>query len=194
MENQKQSRRAFLETTGSLFGGSWIALNLPAILATADLACQAQQEQSAFNVFSAEEAADLDAMTAQIIPSDDTPGAREARVIYFIDGALATFLAALAEPFQAGLAELKSSVAAAYDGAAFAALEASQQVEVMRGMEETPFFGMVRGLTVIGFLANPSYGGNRDKIGWQLIGFEDRHAWQPPFGYYDAQYTGGQNG
>ena len=33
---------------------------------------------------------------AQIVPSDDTPGAREAGVIYFIDRALATFLARLA--------------------------------------------------------------------------------------------------
>jgi gluconate 2-dehydrogenase gamma chain len=38
-----------------------------------------------------------------------------------------------------------------------------------------------------GFLGNPSYGGNRDRIGWKLIGFEDRMAYQPPFGYYDAQ-------
>ncbi len=33
--------------------------------------------------------------------------------------------------------------------------------------------------------ALPSYGGNRDKAGWHLIGFDDRHFWQPPFGYYD---------
>ena len=30
------------------------------------------------------------------------------------------------------------------------------------------------------------YGGNRDRVGWKLIGFEDRMAYQPPFGYYDA--------
>ncbi len=40
-----------------------------------------------------------------------------------------------------------------------------------------------------GFLGNPSYGGNRDHVGWKLIGFEDRMAFQPPFGYYDG---GGQ--
>ena len=26
--------------------------------------------------------------------------------------------------------------------------------------------------------------------GWKLIGFEDRHAFQPPFGYYDRDYPG----
>jgi hypothetical protein len=25
-------------------------------------------------------------------------------------------------------------------------------------------------------------------MGWDLIGFDHRHAWAPPFGYYDADY------
>jgi hypothetical protein len=33
--------------------------------------------------------------------------------------------------------------------------------------------------------ANPEYGGNRDKIGWKMIGFDDRFSWGPPFGWYD---------
>jgi hypothetical protein len=37
--------------------------------------------------------------------------------------------------------------------------------------------------------SNPSYGGNRDEVGWKLIGFEAPHPWQPPFGYYDADYA-----
>jgi hypothetical protein len=45
--------------------------------------------------------------------------------------------------------------------------------------------------TLYGFLGNSSYGGNRDNVGWKLIGFEDRMAYQPPFGYYDG---GGQDG
>src|SRR5262245_60928028 len=40
--------------------------------------------------------ADLEAVTAQIIPTDSTPGAREAGVVQFIDRALASFLAPLA--------------------------------------------------------------------------------------------------
>ena len=38
-----------------------------------------------------------------------------------------------------------------------------------------------------GFLGNPSYGGNREASAGSSIGFEDRMAYQPPFGYYDAQ-------
>jgi hypothetical protein len=38
----------------------------------------------------------------------------------------------------------------------------------------------------MGFFGNPSYGGNRDLVGWKLIGFEDRFQFEPPFGYYDG--------
>jgi hypothetical protein len=52
--------------------------------------------------------------------------------------------------------------------------------------ETAGFFELLRTHTLYGFLGNPSYGGNRDRAGWKLIGFEDRMAYQPPFGYYDA--------
>jgi hypothetical protein len=42
-------------------------------------------------VVSAEQAAEIEAAARRIIPTDDTLGAREARVIYFIDRTLATF-------------------------------------------------------------------------------------------------------
>lgn len=54
-------------------------------------------------------------------------------------------------------------------------------------MENTSEFGLLRTFTLIGFLSDPADGGNRDKVGWKLIGFEDKFYYQPPFGYYDAQ-------
>ncbi len=27
-------------------------------------------------------------------------------------------------------------------------------------------------------------------LGWKLLGFEDLHAFQPPFGHYDRDYPG----
>ena len=196
MPPKKQSRRAFLGTSGSVIGGSWIALNLPAILATADFACTAQSEGADFIVLTAFDATELEAIAAQIIPTDDTPGAREAGVIYFIDRALNTFGADNLEPIREGLQDFESSVREEHPGVeAFSALSDNQQIQALRAIEETDFFGAVRTLTIAGMFAHPSYGGNRDKVGWQLLQFDDRHAWQPPFGYYDAQYmNGGQNG
>lgn len=190
MPPKKQSRRAFLGASGSVIGGSWIALHLPAVLAAADFACTARQEGVAFEILTAFEAAELEAIAAQIIPTDDTPGAREAGVIYFIDRALNTFRADDLEPIRAGLEDLESSVRAAHAGVeAFSALADDQQIDALRAIEESEFFQTVRFLTVAGMFADPSYGGNRDKIGWQLLGFDDRHQWQPPFGYYDEHYT-----
>jgi gluconate 2-dehydrogenase gamma chain len=196
MPPKKQSRRAFLGASGSVIGGSWIALHLPAVLAAADFACTTRQEGAAFEILTAFEAAELEAIAAQIIPTDDTPGAREAGVIYFIDRALNTFRADDLEPIRAGLQDLESRVREDHAGVeAFSALTDDQQIEALRAIEESDFFRTVRFLTVAGMFAHPSYGGNRDKIGWQLLGFDDRHQWQPPFGYYDAQYTnGGQDG
>jgi hypothetical protein len=39
----------------------------------------------------------------------------------------------------------------------------------------------------VGTFALPSWGGNRDYMGWHLLGFEHQMTFQAPFGYYDAQ-------
>ena len=58
-------------------------------------------------------------------------------------------------------------------------------------LEDGAFFGLIRNLTVQGMFAHPDRGGNRDKVGWRILGFEDRFAWQPPFGHYDAEAADG---
>ena len=74
--------------------------------------------------------------------------------------------------------------------AQFADLSFDDQTAYLKHVEHTSFFGGMRFLTVLGLLALPSYGGNADKLGWKLVGFVDQHAWQPPFGHYDAGYAG----
>src|SRR4051794_29392930 len=64
--------------------------------------------------FSAADAADVEAVAAQIIPTDDTPGAREAGVVHFIDRALATFLSRLAADYRAQLAEFQVTFRASH--------------------------------------------------------------------------------
>ncbi|MGH8237656.1 MAG: hypothetical protein ACREXP_11635 [Steroidobacteraceae bacterium] len=32
--------------------------------------------------------------------------------------------------------------------------------------------------------------GNLDGVGWKLLGFQDQHIFEPPFGYYDRDYPG----
>jgi gluconate 2-dehydrogenase gamma chain len=137
------------------------------------------------------EAADIDSVAAQIVPTDDSPGAREAGVVYFIDRALATFFAQLAGDYRAQLAVFQAGYRAQHPAAvSFASLTSEQQIEHLKGIDQTPFFNTTRLLTLLGMFALPAYGGNRDGVGWRLIGFEDSHVFHPPFGYYDRDYPG----
>jgi gluconate 2-dehydrogenase gamma chain len=181
------SRRDFVATSGTMLGGAWLAFHLPAIEAAVAQARRALLRSAPLAILTPEEARELEAVAAQIIPTDDTPGAREAGVVYFMDNVLGTFGAQFLEPIRGGLPDLlKAAQAKNAAVRAFSELTGEQQAEVLKSMEQTPFFGAVRFLTVAGMLGDPSYGGNKDRIGWRLIGFDGGHAHQPPFGYYDA--------
>lgn len=130
-----------------------------------------------FEFFTAPQAADIAAMAAQILPSEDGPGAAEAGVIYFIERALTTFDTDKQDLYRKGLGEIQG----------MAARSSEEQLQVIRSIENSEFFEAVRTHTVLGFLGNPAYGGNRGQVGWNYIHFESRMAWTPPFGYYDAE-------
>ncbi len=184
------TRREFLRASAGVMGGGWLAANWPGIAAAAEAAARARDGGARFAYLDPLDAADLEAMAGLIIPDDDSPGAREAGVVYFMDTALGSIFAGQSAAFATGLADFNAKVVA-MDGAAtrFAGLETGSQIELLQREEATPFFGGVRFMTICGFLAMPSYGGNRNHVGWDLIGFDHRHAWQPPFGYYDAKAT-----
>jgi gluconate 2-dehydrogenase gamma chain len=193
MEYTAHSRRRFLAGAGGL-GLSWVAGNWPAIAAAgSDAATAAKDPASAALVFlTPNEGRDVEAIAAQIVPTDDLPGALEAGALYFIDRSLNTWAAATAARFRAGLGEFRAKFAAVHPSLEFAAAGAVVQVEFLTQVETTEFFASVRFLTLLGMFASPSYGGNRDGAGWRLIGFEHAHAFAPPFGYYDRGYPGFQ--
>lgn len=180
------NRRGFLTYSGAAASGTWITMSMSAVMATAISACQARDEGRAYKVLTTEEAAEFEAIAAQIIPSDDTPGAVEAGVIYFIDTALAETRSETLASMRQGLIGLQADIRRRYAAESFASLSAEQQVSELERIEDQPFFGSVRFLTLAGMFSDPSHGGNRDRLGWALLGFEGPHAWQPPFGYYDA--------
>lgn len=153
---------------------------LPSLLAISAAAREARAAKI-FKVLTADEAADIESIAAEIIPTDDTPGAREAGVIWFIDSALAADHADQQQVVRTGLAQLRGAVRSP----GFAALDAARKQELLRSIESTEFFKTIRTLTVMGFLADPRYGGNRDHIGWNTIGFSHAHVHRPPFGHYD---------
>jgi gluconate 2-dehydrogenase gamma chain len=171
------SRRNFLIKSVGASSAAWLAANWPAQVAAAEQA----QAMGTFTYFSREQAADVDAMAAQIYPTTDTPGAREAQVIYFIDLALVTFAQDKQAIYKQGLADLSTKTG----GKAFGSLSSADQVALLSSIEKTPFFRTVRDHTVMGMFAAPQHGGNYKKIGWSQIGFDDSLNFRAPFGAYD---------
>ena len=100
MNTDDFSRRRFLHAAGQSLGIAWVGLNWSDVAEAVEAAYAAAQSSASFkfSFLTPAEVADVEAIAAQIIPTDDTPGAREAGVVYFIDRALATFFSRLAGP------------------------------------------------------------------------------------------------
>lgn len=196
MEQPVPSRRQFMVAVGNLASAGWLTLNWPQIAQAADhaghhMAAAADGGPATLATLTKAEAAEVEAVASQIVPGGATPGAREATVIYFIDNALGSFFAAQLPAFRKGLAEFSAGFASSQGGGAlFSTASEVQQMAWLRNVDTTPFFLAVRRLTVLGLIALPKYGGNHENLGWKLLGVEDQHAWEPPFGYYDQNYPG----
>ena len=185
-------RRSFLLSSGGFLTGIWMAAHWPAIAAAAHHAeGAAGSEPVGFNWLNAGDAADVEAIAAQIVPSGATPGARESHAVYFIDRALATFFSGWSADFRAGLTQFQSAFRTSNPASpAFAGAGSDAQIAYLRTVDGTPFFDAMRTLTLLGMFSSPKYGGNFGGAGWKLMGFADQHAFTPPFGYYDREYAG----
>lgn len=182
------ARRRFLASAAAVTTSSLFRVGAPALAGLAQAACTARDEGETFALLDADEAADFAAIAARVIPTTDTPGANEAGVIYFFDRAFAEEMGDALPFARAGLAALNDSVQRR-----FASLGAPAQDKALKAIEDGEFFELMRVMTIFGFFAMQSHGGNRDNIGWKLVGFEgDRGAWQYPFGHYDAEVHQGE--
>lgn len=185
------SRRQFFSLTAQAAGKSCLVLSLPAILAACDRAQENRSGNAPLRVLSSAEFAALDAITARLVPTDSTPGAREAGVVYFIDTVLADDRDAELQAMRAGLNDLQEQIASNYGATDFQSLAIADQDAVLHEIEGSQLFGLLHYLTIAGLFALPEYGGNGPDVGYEIIGFDDRHAWTPPFGAYDVDANGG---
>ncbi len=179
-----------MAASGALAGTGLVRAGAAGILAIAGAACTARDEGAPFEHLDQAEAREFEAIAARILPTTDTPGAREAGVIWFIDRSFGSLFESQLGFARQGLVTFQAPIARRYPGAgAFSDLDPSDQDTYLAGQENTGFFQLLRVMTLAGFLGMTAYGGNRDHVGWQLLGIADGpHGWQPPFGYYDAGY------
>lgn len=169
------SRRAFMRRAGAV----GVVAAVPAGVFAAEVASAPERER--LETFTSAEADTAEAFVARLIPSDaNGPGAKEARVLRYIDRALSGELASSRSAYSAGLAATDAYARSRF-GRGFAALNAAQQDSVLNDMERnvatgfTPnsrtFFDLVREHALQGMFGDPVHGGNVDFIGWDLIGF-----------------------
>src|SRR5258708_31073296 len=84
------------------------------------------------------------------------------------------------EVYRAAIAEIDAACGKQY-GRAFEKLASGEQDQVLRALDEGKFpleavparffFNLLLENTIEGFFSDPIYGGNRDKVGWKLVGF-----------------------
>jgi hypothetical protein len=126
----------------------------------------------------------LDAAAARILPSDDGPGAREARVGRFIARQLEGDLRELRPAFDQ-LARLLDLWSRRSFQSGFAELPAARQDAVLdqlargtipvRGLPQAELFRALHTLVLEGFLSDPVHGGNDGQAGWRAVGFSQPH-------------------
>ena len=137
--------------------------------------------REALETLTAAEVDTLEALVDRIIPSDENgPGAREARAAHYIDRSLASDNAGSRHSYAIGLSAIDDH-ARNTQGKLFHQLSSDQQDEILATViggevsgfnpSGSGFFGMVRNHTIQGTFSDPYYGGNRDFIGWDMIGY-----------------------
>lgn len=188
-------RREFVGKS-ALFGTTfWLLWNVPR-----PKTMRAAAQSTKAVVLSDDEWRTVEAITSRIIPTDHEPGAIEANCVNFIDKALANEDVELLPKYREGLSAV-DRVSTRRFGAGLAELGPERQDEVLVALESgdisrwdaasvtsEEFFETIRSHTIIGFLADPKYGGNRDYAGWRVAGYPGpRH---DVGGYTPAQMIG----
>ncbi len=139
------------------------------------------------STFTPEEFAIVSAACDRILPRDQDVGAIDANVPVYIDRMLQTAeLADMRDVFLAATALLNVRSKRLFDkGFADAAPEQQDRLLTYfknspKGTGEARYYEQLIALTLEGFLGDPSYGGNKKRVGWALVGFETS---EPPVGY-----------
>jgi len=138
----------------------------------------------ATHFFTPDEARLVEAVSEQIIPADNDPGAKDARVVIFIDRQLVGPYAQHQAAYRAGLRALQETCRNRF-GKPFEALGWDDQTKVLTSLEAgrapkelwksptcTEFFNLVLEHTKQGFYGSPQDGGNYHYVSYQMLGLD----------------------
>ncbi len=132
-------------------------------------------------------AAVLEACVARLVPSDENgPGAAEAHAARYITRALDSDYRHHRRTYEEGLEAIDGHARSSFHSP-FVELPPEHQDTVLADAEQgrmpgasaaRAFFELLLQHTREGMFADPRWGGNAERIGWQLLGYPGpRHAW-----------------
>jgi gluconate 2-dehydrogenase gamma chain len=187
-QDDEISRRSFIQRV-SFFGGSMVLLGS---CSREPVAAKKAERPSASPVsshvtFTDEEYDAVAAACERMLPRDEDVGAAELGVPGYVDRALSDpRMSHVKDDFIRGLDALMRR-AQGQHGKPFPQLTPEQQDALLtvfknssKSSGEAHWYELLVVLTMEGALSDPSYGGNKDRKGWALIGFETS---EPPPGY-----------
>lgn len=171
---------AFVERTFQMNRRAFLQAALAATAAAgAGVGCS--RNRTPWRFLTLDEARALAAISDQIIPADQDPGAAWADVVNYIDRQLCGPYENLQSIYRLGLAGVDQSSQSSH-GKLFADLGAMQQVDVLHRLEtgkvsgpiwkqisSTEFFGYLLDHTMQGFYGDPRHGGNREGMSWKML-------------------------
>ena len=179
-------RRQFLVLTGASIGGT-IVYSLDRRVSLLSAQEKPQTIRIPLRFLTEDEARVLAAAAARIFPSDESgPGATEAGVTIFIDRQLAGPWGRDAHRYTHGPFDENAPPEFGYQGkatprelyraglkqlAGLDQLAPEEQDKKLEELEKTPFFTLLHKNTIEGMFCDPIHGGNRNMVGWQLVGF-----------------------
>jgi gluconate 2-dehydrogenase gamma chain len=184
------SRRVFIQRL-TFFGGGVVLIGgacrrdgnpqnaRPAASPPAKVQASSMAEPAAaLKTFNTEEFEVISAACDRLLPRDQDPGALDANVPVYIDRMLLTpEMQHVKQDFLAGTAQLDRRTRQMF-GKGFREISESQRDQVLVAFKNSPaksieakYFELLMVLSLEGFLGDPSYGGNKDRVGWALVGF-----------------------
>jgi gluconate 2-dehydrogenase gamma chain len=177
---RREAMKVLSVVTASALGGV-----CPAIAWDDDTARHDDKGIGATQFFTSDEAKLVEAICEQIIPADKDPGAKDARVVMFIDRQLVGPYAQNQDAYRRGLRALQETCRRQF-GKPFEALAWDDQTKVLASLEagrvprelwKSPsgaeFFNLVLEHTKQGFYGSPQHGGNYDYVSFRMLGLDD---------------------
>jgi len=162
------NRRTFIKSAGLAFGS---VLLFPSCL----------KHSNIYRFFTPEEALCVIALCEQIIPKDQSPGATDAGVIFYIDRQLSAVFQYDQETYRSGIKNLQIYCQKT-SGKNFELLATEEQKRIMKLMESnqinpsewssgrpSDFFELIRSHTMQGFYGSPIHGGNKDFMSFEML-------------------------